>query len=88
MLLPIGVVVHGHHRVSLDDAVLLGKVLLCECLYYCVRKDFLNLIGTRVDTYHVIVAIAELLAHELVHPLGGLVVAAAGLHSWNYERHV
>lgn len=44
-------------------------------------------IGKRVDTYHVITAIAELLAHELVHPLRGLVVAAAGLHSGNYERH-
>ena len=45
------------------------------------------MIGTRLDTYHVIIAIAELLAHELVHPLGGLVIAAAGLHSGNYERH-
>lgn len=44
-------------------------------------------IDTRVHTYHVIVAIAELLAHELFHPLGGLVVATAGLQSGNYERH-
>jgi hypothetical protein len=41
-----------------------------------------------VDTYHVIAAVADLLAHELIHPLGGLVVAAAGLHSGDYERHV
>jgi predicted metal-binding protein len=40
-----------------------------------------------VDTYHVVAAVAELLAHELIHPLGGLVVAAAGLHSGDYERH-
>lgn len=44
-------------------------------------------IGIKADAYHVIIAIAELLAHELFHPLGGLVVAAAGLHSGNYERH-
>jgi hypothetical protein len=29
---PIGVVVHGHHRVTLDDTVLLWQILLCECL--------------------------------------------------------
>ena len=44
-------------------------------------------IGRRAGTYHVVAAVAELLAHELVHPLGGLVVAAAGLHSGDYERH-
>ena len=30
---PIRLVVHGHHGIGLDDAVLLGKVLLCECLF-------------------------------------------------------
>lgn len=29
---PVRLVVHGHHATGLDDAMLLGKVLLCECL--------------------------------------------------------
>ena len=40
------------------------------------------------ETYHVVAVVTELLAHELIHPLGGLVVATAGLHSGDYERHV
>ena len=33
---PVRLVVHGHHGIGLDDAVLLGEVLLCECLLiYC-----------------------------------------------------
>jgi hypothetical protein len=86
VLLPIRVVVHGHHRVALDNAVLLREVLLCECLYHALETAPQT--NVRVDTYHVVAAVTELLAHELIHPLGGLVIAAAGLHSGDYERHI
>jgi len=38
-------------------------------------------------TYSLIMVIAQLFSHELVHPLRVLVVAAA-VDAWNYERHV
>jgi hypothetical protein len=38
---PIGLVVHGHHGIGLDDAVLLGEILLCECLLvHCQQMLF------------------------------------------------
>ena len=38
-------------------------------------------------TYSLICGIANLLAHEVVHPLGGLVVAVFGVDAGYHERH-
>lgn len=39
---PVRLVVHGHHAVGLEHAVLLGEVLLCEGLFACVSVLLLS----------------------------------------------
>lgn len=84
--IPIWLVVHGHHRVALEDAVLRRKVALGEGL---AAVSFPALLWRNFQgmAYVLIVLVSDLLAGELLEPLLGL-VAAVGLQAWNDERHL
>ena len=80
----IGLVVHGAHRVGLEDAVLFGEVLLGEGLRGGECGGGGKASGR---TYDFVVIVTDLLAHELVGPFIDL-VATLALESWHDERHV
>jgi hypothetical protein len=88
-------VVHGRHVTFLDDAVLLGKlgfgkglpVALVSALHtrlvilVCQWKDGI--------AYGLVGSVTNLLAHELVHPVVGLVILAAAVReAGDDKRHV
>lgn len=78
--------VHGLHVTRLHDAVSFGQVLLCEGLVEQVVLEYFKHCSTfREQTYHLITCVANLLAHELVDPLG--LIAHVGVDAGNNERH-
>ena len=97
----VGLVVHGAHGVGLEDAVFLGEILFSEGLsfptvsmqdlcrsFYVSRYGWCCCRGRESKgTYDFIMALANLLPHQLVRPLIDLLSTLA-LDSGNYERHV
>jgi len=82
----VGLKVHRLHAIRLENAVLLGKIALRESLQsHALATIFTSRYRRR--TYDFIVLVAELLAHELAHPVV-LRVAVLGLQTGDYERHV
>jgi hypothetical protein len=84
-------VVHGRHVALFDHSVLLGKVGFGERLHSTVsliQRPYVEH-SRNMTTYSLVGSVADLLAHELVHPLVGLVVVAAvGRETGDDERHV
>jgi len=89
-------VIHRAHAVGLQNTVFLGEVGLREGLFQtvstcqrapCSRVVCESLIE-RDSTHYFIVLLAELLAHELAHPVIARGAAVLGHETGNYERHV
>ena len=75
--------IHGHHRVALEDAVLLREVAFGEGLVHVSQlQDPGTLDG---DSYVLIMLLANLLTRELLEPLLSLVTCKLSkrLAPWN-----
>jgi hypothetical protein len=64
----------------------LGQIFLRERLL--PKMSALLHLGGHGEIYRFVRRITDLLAHEIIHPLIGLVVRAFGLEAGDYERHV
>ena len=85
-ILPIRVVVHGHHVAALDHAVRLWELGFGKrLLVHQFSSTFVY--GQKGESYSGVSRVANLLAHELVGPVVVLVLGV-GHEAWYYERHV
>jgi hypothetical protein len=87
-------VVHGRHIAFLDDAVLFREVGFGEGLSVAVSDLHVQLAILSASkrtqrAYGLVGGVADLLAHELIHPVVGLLIlAAVGREAGDDERHV
>lgn len=92
---PIRIVVHGDHIPLVHDAVFLGEFVAGErlsrllALLFHRKRMFPGWkprSGRGEETYHFVMLVAQLLAHQLRGPVVRL--AAGGLQAWYDEGHV
>lgn len=86
--------VHGRHVTFLDDAVLFGELGFGEglsnasAIFPCSRGS-LHVSKRVKSSYGLVGGVTDLLAHQLVHPVVGLVVLARVVReAGDDERHV